>query len=846
MQLSTPTASFDSSPLASLLAPGVAAPANIRSSDAPFSDFMPADQPNPAAVGFSSVVATGAEPTPSIEIDPLPGSGAACDLGLEFRDPATRQPLAGSEMTLRPNARGFAADRPMAEVEPVLVPMPRREPRSDASAAQPLQAREDSQLADGSPAERSPRHRAAAGPARSFRATEVKAPRSAETVPPADTMAPSPLSWVLEAGFNLSLVAPAEPAATCAMDSIHAEDASDFAGCPVDDRGPTRPFAPADDSSTEPNVTRENSAIGSAIGGTRAADFSPVGIPQASSGRVAVPRDSAPAENLPTMTTSAGQREIEPAPQILGKPALAVVTPAVGAAGRPLTQGSSVIPRVQTDAETSPVPIRAEAQPHASPAPADQHTATGTSIENTTVSQPMLRTRNVGLTVPSEFRQDSVSNKARPGVGGSITTALPTLTSMLPLKSAADPFAIAPGNGVAQAERNAAAATGSALELVSEFEGQQIGYLTLAEPPIKAPIRAVVENATVSQPMLRTRNFGITGSSEFQSDSTPLKSAARSGESIAAALPTMASMLSPKSASAPSVISPTSAVGQGEKTAGGSPDIAAAPISDFKSDQINFLETIEQQFKATSMELGIDVAKTPSAMPATTSNRRSTAPAAAASDSPAVPAPRGDGERLVPAAATPAFVAPPVAPAPVAPQPASHTDQPVAVPATPAQVSAAAHRAVDAVLASTDRFTPVTQSSVDLQLSVGDAPLSVRVEIRAGVVHATFRTDSPELRTALAQEWQAAGHQQSADQSLRLAPAVFASSDRASGDAGSALAGQNFSQGRDQSSRSAPEFFSAGSARSQLADAVTAEPAASPAPSRRSPADSSVRLHAFA
>ena len=844
MQLSTPTASFDSGPLASLLTPGVAAPANVRSSDAPFSDFMPADQSNPSAVGFSSVVATGAEPTPSVEIDPLPGSGAACDLGLEFRDPATRQPLAGSEMTLRPNARGFAADRPMAEVEPVLVPMPRREPRFDASAAQPLQAREDSPLADGSPAERSPRHRAAAGPARSFRATEVKAPRSAETVPPADTMAPSPLSWVPEAGFNLSLVAPAEPAATCAMDSIPAEDASDFAGCPVDDRGPTRPFAPADDSSTEPNVAGENSAIASAIGGTRAANFSPAGIPQAFSGRVAMPRDFTPVENSPAMTTSADQPEIEPAPQIAGKPALAVVTPSVGASGRPLTEGAIVIPPVEADAATGPVAIRAEAQPRAWSAPADQHRATVTSIENTTVSQPMLRTRNVGLTDPSEFRQESVPNKARPGVGGSITTALPTLTSMLPLKSAADPFAIAPQNGVGQAEQTAATATVSALELVSEFEGQQIGHLTSAEPPIKAPIRAVVENATVSQPMLRARNFGLTGSSEFQSDSTPLKPAARSGESIAAALPTLASMLSPKSASALSVISPTSAVGQGEKTAGGSPDIAAAPIPDFKSDQINFLKTTEQQVKATSTELGIDVAETPSAMPTTTSNRRSTAPAAAASDSPAVPAPRGDGERLVPAAATPAFVAPTVAP--VAPQPASHTDQPVAVPATPAQVSAAAHRAVDAVLASTDRFTPVTQSSVDLQLSVGDAPLSVRVEIRAGVVHATFRTDSPELRTALAQEWQAAGHQQSADQSLRLAPAVFASSDRASGDAGSALAGQNFSQGRDQSSRSAPEFFSAGSARSQLSAAVTAEPAASPAPSRRSPADSSVRLHAFA
>jgi len=78
------------------------------------------------------------------------------------------------------------------------------------------------------------------------------------------------------------------------------------------------------------------------------------------------------------------------------------------------------------------------------------------------------------------------------------------------------------------------------------------------------------------------------------------------------------------------------------------------------------------------------------------------------------------------------------------------------------------------------------------------------------------------------------------------APPVFSGSDRSPGDSGSAFGGQNFSQARDQSARTAPEFFTAGSARLQSPGAPAADAAPATQPPRRASSDSSARLHAFA
>lgn len=102
--------------------------------------------------------------------------------------------------------------------------------------------------------------------------------------------------------------------------------------------------------------------------------------------------------------------------------------------------------------------------------------------------------------------------------------------------------------------------------------------------------------------------------------------------------------------------------------------------------------------------------------------------------------------------------------------------------AGPAQLPAAessgaplmtAHRAVEAV------FMAVNQAAADrhgavvtLQFCVGGSDLAVRVQVQGDAVHTTFRTESPELRAVLAQEWSATASSFTGE-TLRLAEPVF-------------------------------------------------------------------------
>jgi hypothetical protein len=107
-------------------------------------------------------------------------------------------------------------------------------------------------------------------------------------------------------------------------------------------------------------------------------------------------------------------------------------------------------------------------------------------------------------------------------------------------------------------------------------------------------------------------------------------------------------------------------------------------------------------------------------------------------------------------------------------------DSAPAAPAAAADAAGAAHRAVEAVLRAVEQAVGRDQKAVNLQFSVGETELEVRIELHGGEVRTTFRTDSPELRAALSQEWQMVVS--AADRPVRLAPAVFTSSDF-SGDA---------------------------------------------------------------
>src|SRR5581483_11633984 len=93
--------------------------------------------------------------------------------------------------------------------------------------------------------------------------------------------------------------------------------------------------------------------------------------------------------------------------------------------------------------------------------------------------------------------------------------------------------------------------------------------------------------------------------------------------------------------------------------------------------------------------------------------------------------------------------------------------------ALPPEIVSTAHRAVETALEVADRFTAQDRHTVNLQFSVAGQDLAVRVELRADEVRTTFRTDSPELRNALAHEWQSVAGQGTSERGLRLVTPTF-------------------------------------------------------------------------
>jgi len=163
-------------------------------------------------------------------------------------------------------------------------------------------------------------------------------------------------------------------------------------------------------------------------------------------------------------------------------------------------------------------------------------------------------------------------------------------------------------------------------------------------------------------------------------------------------------------------------------------------------------------------------------------------------------------------------------------------------PALPAitEPAGTAHQVVEAAMSAADRLASSEQKAVNLQFSVGNTDLSVRVELRDGALHATFRTDSTELRSALAHEWQSVSSS-TAERPVRLADPVFTSANSSS----LASSGENASQqraGQDRpgsSSRPSNDFGRGivGSDASTEVDPVT---------TAAIPLSTSLHLHAFA
>lgn len=144
---------------------------------------------------------------------------------------------------------------------------------------------------------------------------------------------------------------------------------------------------------------------------------------------------------------------------------------------------------------------------------------------------------------------------------------------------------------------------------------------------------------------------------------------------------------------------------------------------------------------------------------------------------------------------------------------------PAAEPMPQLVAASVARRAVEAVTSVVDaqaasKLQPVP--SVQLKFKIGHEDLAVRVALRDGVVHTEFRTDSPELRAALQQEWKAVTAQP--ESALRfLEPVVSAASSTQSGTNSFAQQQQQHSPGQSaaqqqqqqqhQQARAAAEFF---------------------------------------
>lgn len=155
-----------------------------------------------------------------------------------------------------------------------------------------------------------------------------------------------------------------------------------------------------------------------------------------------------------------------------------------------------------------------------------------------------------------------------------------------------------------------------------------------------------------------------------------------------------------------------------------------------------------------------------------------------------------------------------------------------------ALLSTQAPRLVQEIHAIADRISSIDRNSVEVRFDFSETDrLSVRVEYRDGTVHTTFRTDSGQLREAVAHEWQT--QSVSAQQrNYRMADPVFAqtSPDRQNFSGDSSGRQRAFEQ---QAQSGSPSFgFSGRNAGSTPSVAAPAARSARP--------ETSLHLHALA
>jgi hypothetical protein len=196
-----------------------------------------------------------------------------------------------------------------------------------------------------------------------------------------------------------------------------------------------------------------------------------------------------------------------------------------------------------------------------------------------------------------------------------------------------------------------------------------------------------------------------------------------------------------------------------EKIAAGGGSLIESGLASLRVEKKDYVTSSRQRVTTAGASVGIGVAQLRSAMPTVLTTHAKSA---------SVPEVLSVGTFASQTA--PASNVAPDGPAPVA---------------TARETIAAVVAAIDAL----QNRPEANQKVVDLQYRVGDEHLALRVELRDGTVHTTFRTDSPELRSALAQEWRSVVQPASGSE-LRVADPVFSTSQHFNGEASFGSSGQ--------------------------------------------------------
>ena len=178
-----------------------------------------------------------------------------------------------------------------------------------------------------------------------------------------------------------------------------------------------------------------------------------------------------------------------------------------------------------------------------------------------------------------------------------------------------------------------------------------------------------------------------------------------------------------------------------EKIAGYGPTLAVAGAATPAPEIKEILNSDHKAVAAADTRLGTGVAKSDSPMSFTPSNR-----------------PKAE-------AATPAMALLPTGNPDFATTLAPETATPVG---TLREMMATVVSALDAL----EQRWDAQPKRVDLQFQVGGEPVALRLELKEGAVHATFKTETARMRTALTREWQAVMPSATVGL-LRLAEPVF-------------------------------------------------------------------------